>query len=79
MGVYIVVSANKMLSGYFGSIFFKFVSVIDFEDKVGKLIFKFLFAYAGLVEEMEDEFLWIRQFFPDGRQKGRLPISKLDN
>jgi len=28
---------------------------------------------------MEDEFLRIRQFFPDRREKGRLFISQLDN
>ena len=74
-----VVTANGMLSSYLVSIFLELISIVDFKNKVRKIAGKLLFTDSCLVEEMEDEFLGIWQFFPYGRQKGRLPISKLDN
>lgn len=68
-------AANEMLSDYFGSVFFEILSIIDFEDKIIKFGLKFLFTDASFIEEMENEFLWIRELFSYGIQKYCLFIS----
>gem|GEM_PF-5698921 len=68
-----------MLSSYIFPVFLEFVPIIDFEDKVGKLVFEFFFTYSCLVEEIEYEFLRIWQIFPDRREKSRLLVSQLDD
>lgn len=56
-----------MLSWNLIPVFLEFISVVDFERKIREFCLKFMFADACLVEEMENEFLGIRELFPDGR------------